>query len=233
VKIEVYTICHNEEKILPYFLRHYTRFADVTIYDNFSTDRSREIAASFGVRVIDFDSNNQLRDDLLVEIKDNCWKGSRADWVIVVDTDEFVYHKDLPRTLQTTWATVISPKLYNMFSEVFPTTSGQIFEEVTMGIEGGAKLNLFRPGEITSINYSPGCHQADPKGNVIFEDIPGILTLHMKNLSRQYVIDRNAYLSPRLSDINKRKGWGYHLKFGSAEINTAFDNTMGKLIKIL
>jgi glycosyltransferase involved in cell wall biosynthesis len=233
VKIEVYTICHNEEKILPYFLRHYTRFADVIIYDNFSTDRSREIAASFGARIIDFDSNNQLRDDLQIEIKDNCWKGSKADWVIVGDTDEFVYHKDLLQTLKTTRATVISPKLYNMFSEVFPSTEGQIFEEITMGIEGGAKLNLFRPGEIKSINYSPGCHHADPKGNVIFVDIPSILTLHMKNLSRQYVIERNAYLGPRLSAINKRNGWGYHMKFGAKEINTAFDNAMGSLIKIL
>ena len=44
MKIRVYTVAWNEEKILPHFLRHYARFADrIVVYDNGSNDRTRDI----------------------------------------------------------------------------------------------------------------------------------------------------------------------------------------------
>ena len=91
MSIDVFAICYNEEVMLPYFINHYQKMgANITIYDNFSTDRSQEIITESGCTLLTYDSNNQIRDDLYLQIKNNCWKKSKAEWVIVCDIDEFI-----------------------------------------------------------------------------------------------------------------------------------------------
>jgi glycosyltransferase involved in cell wall biosynthesis len=44
MKIWAYAICWNEEVMLPYYLKHYEKFCEkIIIYDNMSTDNSRNI----------------------------------------------------------------------------------------------------------------------------------------------------------------------------------------------
>ena len=48
MNISTFTICYNEEIILQKFINHYrTRFpnCEITIYDNMSTDNSRQIVS--------------------------------------------------------------------------------------------------------------------------------------------------------------------------------------------
>jgi len=123
-------------------------------------------------------------------------------------------------------ATVLAPPLFNMISEKFPTTEGQITEEVKMGISGGTKRNMFRPNEITEINYEPGCHGAAPKGTVIIDERTEIKTLHYRNLSKQYLIDRNAMSQKRLSEVNKKNGWGVHYATPVEELESFFDSQL-------
>lgn len=233
MKIEVFAICYNEERLLPYFLRHYTQFSDVTIYDNYSTDNSEKIIKEWGAKIVKYDSGNQIRDDLYIQIKNNCWKESKADWVIVGDCDEFVYHTNLPKRLESIDGTFIVPRLFNMVSEDFPSGDGQIYDEIKTGVEGGAKMNLFKPSEILDVDFDVGCHYANPTGNVKYNFMSDIITLHYKNVSRQYVYERSRLFASRLSDINKKYKWGYHYNFGMDEINRNFDNDMKRLIKIL
>ena len=55
MKIHLYSVCYNEEIILPYYLNHYSKFVDkITVYDNFSTDSSVEILKQNNVEVIPF-----------------------------------------------------------------------------------------------------------------------------------------------------------------------------------
>jgi hypothetical protein len=225
MKIEAFAICYNEERLLPYYLRHYSQFCDrITIYDNFSTDRSREICESNPlVRVVPYDTGNQIRDDIYLQIKNNCWKNSNADWVIVGDIDELVFHRMLKGVLEYTDATVIAPELFNMFSEKFPTGEGQIWEEVTRGVPGGAKMNLFRPSALKETNYDPGCHVCHPEGTLIVDQDPGIKTLHMKYLSLEYTLARTELSRSRLSDLNKKLGWGIHYQFPEEEIRRQFN----------
>mgnify|MGYP003885661107 CR=1 FL=1 len=43
-KIHLYSICYNEQVMLPHFIDHYSSFCDkLFIYDNFSTDLSSDI----------------------------------------------------------------------------------------------------------------------------------------------------------------------------------------------
>jgi hypothetical protein len=238
MKIEAYAICYNEEALLPYYLRHYSQFCDqITIFDNYSTDRSEEICrANPKVRVIKYDTGNQIRDDIYLQIKNNCWKYSDADWVIVGDIDELVYHADIIKALKDVTlseATIITPQMFNMYSEKFPTTEGQIYEEVTLGVPCGSKTNVFRPREITDINYDPGCHVAKPEGNVIFYHVVGMKTFHMRYLSKQWVIDRNEQSRKRLSELNKQLGWGVHYHATAEEISEQFDQEYKQAIKVI
>lgn len=228
MKIEVYALAHQEEKIMPYFMRHYTQFADVILLEGHSTDNTVNIAKSQGAKIIKIDTDNQIDDRVFTRLKNNCWKDSNADWVIICDVDEFVYCPNIVEYLEKTDATIFMPRLFNMFSDKFPTTDGQIYEEVRLGKEGGSKMNLFRPSEIKEINYFAGCHNAKPEGNVILNLSSDILTLHMRHLSFDYVNNRNKYFRSRLSDINKAKGWGSHLFSSEEDLRLYMKNEMTK-----
>lgn len=235
MKIEVYAICYNEEKLLPYFLRHYESFCDkIVIYDNFSSDSSAEICKkSAKTELRRYNSGGQIRDDIYLEIKDNCWKDSDADWVIVVDIDEFVYHPSIKSVLEGEKHTIIAPMFFNMFSEDFPTTEGQIYEEVNMGVPGFTKWCLFRPDQFHKMNYEPGCHGANPIGNVLVNKGTEIKLLHFKHLSLDYVVERNKLFAERLSDINKANGWGYHYNTPPEKEKEFFDEQMKLATKVL
>jgi hypothetical protein len=236
MKIEVFAICYNEEKLLPYFLRHYSSFCDhITIFDNQSTDSGPAICkANPKVHLMSYDTNNEIRDDIYLEIKNNCWKNSDADWVIICDIDEFVYHPDIRMLLQhMDEVTSIRPNMYNMYSLKFPTTDEQIYTEVYLGVPGGAKLNLFRPDQLIEINYDPGCHIAKPEGNSITSEWTGIKTLHYRYLSKEYVLSRNSSYYSRLSKINKENGWGYHYGFDGEKVSKDFDQQYKQATKII
>ena len=100
----LYAISWNEEIIMPYFLRHYSQFCDkMVIFDNESTDSTPDIVKSFPkAELRSWSSNNQLNDMLYLVIKNNAYKESRgiADWVIVCDSDEFLYHPKIVQLLE-------------------------------------------------------------------------------------------------------------------------------------
>ena len=233
MKIEVYAVCHNEEKLLPYFLRHYSRFASMTIYDNESTDKSVKIATDGGARVISFNTTGEFREDIMTEIRNTCWKESKAEWVIVCDIDELVCHEDLPKALSSIRGTVILPRMFNMYTDVFPTTKGQIYEEVNMGIDINGKMNIFKPSEIKAMNYDVGCHNAKPEGNFILNLRSDIVTLHFKQLSPEYVISRNYYLHARQSEVNRVNGWNWHFGESAEATLNNFRDVKPRLVKII
>jgi len=118
LKIETFAVCYNEEAMIHYFLRHYLQYGSVTIFDNYSTDKTVEIAKKAGAIVFPFDTENEFREDVLTHLRNVCWKESKADWVIVTDVDELAYHKNLQQELSKTKGTVILPRMFNMFSDV-------------------------------------------------------------------------------------------------------------------
>jgi glycosyltransferase involved in cell wall biosynthesis len=74
----------------------------MVVMDNESDDRSVEIIQSYpNAEVRTYQSNSQIRNDIYLEIKNNIWKESRgkADWVIVCDTDEVLFHPDIANKL--------------------------------------------------------------------------------------------------------------------------------------
>lgn len=234
--IEVHSLLHNEATILPYFMRHYSQFADVIFYESDSTDGSPQIAKRLGAKVIPLPTNNEVNDSVFTGMKNNCWKNSKADWVIVCDTDEFVYHPKLLSILKKTPYTIFYPKEWRMYSFDFPTTKKQIYEEVRFGVPGKFgfnKMNLFKPKEIKEMNYTAGCHTSNPQGNVRLCPDTDIVTLHFHSVGIEYLIKRSAYLGSRLSEENKQNGWGYHFNLHKNIIIAEFERDMKNIVKVL
>ncbi len=171
MKIHVYSICWNEELMLPFFLRHYETFAEkIFIYDNYSDDSSQDIInAHPKAELRFFDTGGKAVESKEIRVKGQAWKESKktADWVINVDTDEFLYHPDIMKYLKDCKKRGISipkPTGYDMVSDEFPTHDGQIYETVTRGWKWSRydKFAIFDPAKIKDIYYSAGCHSAKP-----------------------------------------------------------------------
>jgi len=236
--IDLFSICYNEEVIIPYFLKHYKQFVNnLTVYNNESTDSSVQLLENAGVNIINFSTNNQTNEMKLVDIRNNCWKNSKADWVIVCDIDEFVYHPNILNILENTKATQIYPEGYEMMSENLPTTEGQIYNEIKMGYSTDnfdtniypgwkntySKGCVFKPSEIEP-NFGPGSHWCFPQGNFIPEKNSGIKLLHYKYLNREMLIKKYDLYRSRHGDFDKQNGLGNYQEWGAEEINKQFDS---------
>lgn len=231
MKVEVYALSWNEERFLPYFLRYYSSFASqVTIFDNESTDNSIQIIQSFpNTRVFSYASGGELRDDIRRDYKNDCWKESRgrADWVIVVDIDEIVYHPALRHYLASCkerGVTLPWTLGYDMVADQFPSTSGQVYEEIVMGAhdEWYSKPAVFDPNAIDEINYVPGAHDCAPIGRIVEEHSPDLKLLNYRFLGLDYTLERFERMRLRQSAINDQHGWGVFLHKKPREIRRWF-----------
>lgn len=238
--VELFAICYNEERILPFFFDHYKRFVDkITIFDNESTDNSRNIISSVRDLPVDlknYATNNTLDDSVYLNIKNNCWRDSLCDYVIVVDCDEFVYHPNIKKFLSDTQALAYKPNGYNMVSEKFPTDC-PLYDTVTLGqsCNNYSKISLFSPS-LTDINYSLGCHTANPRKNndhVSIVSDENLKLLHYKNLSFDYRWERHQLYNKRFSDFNKKTGAGYHYDFDHQTQLNEFQNLLKNASEIL
>lgn len=249
--IHVYTICWNEEKILPFFIRYYEQFADkIFFYDNESTDSSRRIieASKKGV-YRSYSSENEIRDDLYKYIKNNVWKHSRgvADFVVVVDCDEFVRSKRGLRRdlslLKTFGVTYIRAQGFDMVTEELDWNSSlQITDIVKNGFPFSRmnKTCIFNPNAIQEINYSAGAHNCYPKGRKRKFDgnfMNGLLgvnikLLHYKEMGLDYLMARVEMLKNRLSDYNKENNYGSHYLRTREEFKAEFDKALSIAKKV-
>lgn len=229
--IHVYAVCYNEEVILPYFLRHYSAIAEqIVIFDNMSTDNSISIIKKFPkAEIIPYDSGGELRGDILGSIRNNAWKKSRglADWVAVVDADEFLWHKNLINYLKAckkNHITIPVPEGFDMVSDSPPSSDGMIFDEIRSGVYNPlfCKFSVFNPNLVREINYQPGCHQAHPSGKVVFDRNKGLKLLHYRFLGLEYVLKRHSACRERVSEYNKKRGLSFHYTRDPGQVAEGF-----------
>lgn len=244
MNIEVFAISYNEEVMIPFFMRHYSRFASkITIFDNESTDDTVKLARGMGAQVLSWSSNNQIRDDLYLQIKNNCWKWSLADWVIVCDIDELVFniHPEID-ILSDPAITIIQPDWYEMVGDFDfigrrndPVSGLNIEYLIDTGINLGqnSKSIMFRPSVLKEINYDPGCHECYPIGAVAKLRTSYLAILHYKFLSPDYVVARHKMFGERLSDINKKYKWGVQYEYSEEKIRADWQELWDKKVKLI
>jgi len=224
--IDVYTFCWNEEVRLPYFLRQWAPVARrIIIYDNGSTDKSREIALRHKNVVWDtvtYKNSNQINEHRLTYTKNNCWKQSRdADLCFVGDIDEFMYHPmGLPNFLYETYNsgfTLYKANGFEMATSSPPKHDGLIWEceDFKYGWQKPKDYNLnkttiFSPRHIGEMKFDHGAQDPEPIGRIKWFNHENFKLLHYKLIGKDYYLNKLRGASKRLSVVNRQMGWGVH-----------------------
>lgn len=223
MKIHVYIITWNEEKILPFTLDYYSSFAEkIFVFDNMSSDGSDEIYKKYDkVEVIKWGDLEKGHNDFSnKEIKSKEYRvrsrGIGVDWVITVDCDEIIYHENLLQVLSDYKKNSIDvPKIagHDMFSDEFPIYDGELItNKIKFGsdiYEPMCKHVVFNP-EI-DIDFGFGAHHFHCEKCKI-SDTAEIKLLHYKFIGFKYVLDRYRKLSSRQSKFNTDNNLNTHYK---------------------
>ena len=207
--IETFLISWNESDTIHLTIKHYLKFGKVTLFDNFSNDGTPEIADKLGAYVQSFGRKGVLDDKEYLKIKNNCWKESKADYVIVCDSDEILQidNKLIERELSK-GVTIFKTWGWNIFSNKMPKKD---WAEINTGFHDPnfSKQIIFSP-KLRGINYVYGCHVCNPEGDLKYSNT--VLPLfHYRNVGGvDRLIQRHKSYRRRMSDLNKRLRLGYH-----------------------
>lgn len=224
-QIHLHCLCWNDARMLPFFFRHYDPIVDrYFVFDNGSTDGALSLLENHGrVEVTHFDVPGDSFVEEECRLADTTWRGSDADWVIVTEIDEHLYHPQLTDYLQRCTdrgITAIRSIGYEMWSDTFPTGNQPLFEQVTVGVRSlpHDRLCIFNPKEITETNFGLGRHSAAPTGRVVWPDHREVLLLHYKGLGMDYLVARSGELKTGLRERDLAEGWGVHYTWSPEEI---------------
>ena len=168
----IFILCYNESVLLPHTVAHYRRhipYANITIFDNESTDGSQDIARQLGCNVVSWSSQNMINDYLYTNIKNNCWKQANS-WVIMVDMDEWlcVTGQELEHETQN-GATILQTKGMDMIGESKNDHLTDInVHDIRRYVESHFlnKNVCFDATAIREMNFGIGAHGCNPVGRV-------------------------------------------------------------------
>src|SRR3990172_8660514 len=161
-KVWVFSVCWNEALLMPYFLRHYSTLASqIIIWDEQSTDGTREIIQSCPKAQLRDWPCKGLDDDRFLEAVNNWYKMARgsADWVMWPDIDEILYHPNPLQVLASANGDMVHATGYAMISKGNPPSGeGQIYDELRTGCRQNNydKWIIWRPG--VEIQHTAGRH---------------------------------------------------------------------------
>lgn len=222
--IIAHIISRNDAEIFTYTARHYTSFCDrVILHDFGSTDKTLDIAKQFGIEVVNQGHPEKFDDRDNTRVKNECWLGTDADWVMVMDADELMY---FPNGAQETLAAytaqglaVVKPHGFEMLHKEFPKTSGQLYEEVKHGarLVDYDKPVLFAPRLVETIQFSEGAHVCNrivlkggtciPTPSAYAE--PPVYLLHCHHVGPiEWIAERYDIRTARHSEANTKNHWG-------------------------
>lgn len=167
MKVWAYVLTWNEELMLPYYLKHYSQFCDkIIVYDNESNDKSKEIIESYpNTEIRTYGTEGTINAQIQQRIRSGCIADARgkADYVIVSDCDEFVYHPNMRQFLEDNLGkfSVFYPSGFQMATQEFPVTVSQIYDQVKTGIPDPwySKPLLVNPNLVDEIYFVDGCHE--------------------------------------------------------------------------
>ena len=230
-RIHLYCLAWNEATILPFFLRHYADLVDrFHVLDNGSTDATLSMLAGdprirvrpFTVRGDSFVAEEQRLSELM-------WQHSRgiADWVIVIDIDELLYHPDFRGYLKRCtegYVTAIRAVGYDMVADGFPPAGRLLHREATRGARSinYDKACLFDPNAIVATNFQPGRHSSAPTGAVRWPEAPEVALLHYKYVGREYLRSRTRLLATGLGPGDLARNWGLHYQRSDEQLDADF-----------
>lgn len=241
MRIDLYTRCWNDADMLGFMFRHYDRLVQrYIVFDDGSTDASLDMLSSHPkveLRPMPAYSDPDSRVASGLAVLDNCWQESRglADWVIVTDIDEHLWHRDFGaylRRQKNDGVTIIPALGFQMLSQQFPRKDGLLSEAVTMGAPSLAmsKMNIFSPDDIEATHFTVGRHSASPRGNVVAPARDELLLLHYKYLGfeRTYRRLKQSLTRQRAKDLALK--WGFQYSWSTDEFRQDWDEVAAHIV---
>lgn len=233
MNVDAHIICWNERDLLPLTIKHYREFCrTITIYDNYSDDGSDTIAESMGCKVVKFGKPGELNDNFYLEVKNHCWKGSNADYVIVCDADEIITSKWANYVSEEERMNGVRPTIYR--TQGWQVTSNNFPEndllEVTNGwaFDNYSKSVMFDPRAIKEMNYRPGAHRCDPVGDIVYSSEILYLLHYRQAGGAERLVRRYSQYMKRLSQFNRKHGHGIHYRQRPEQIRANFKRELLK-----
>jgi Glycosyl transferase family 2 len=233
--IHLYCLCWNEQRMLPFFFRHYDELVDqYYFFDNGSTDGTLGILAAHDrVQVESFTTEGDSFVETERRLSDMMWQRSRgaADWVIVVDIDEHLCHPFFRNYLErcsSEGVTFVTATGYEMLSTAFPQIDAKLSDFITLGVPSYvySKPCVFNPSLIAKTNFAPGRHYADPEGRVVWPKTQELTLLHYKRLGLEYTKARSIELRAGLRSGDIERFWGSHYLHSAETIEQEFTHMM-------
>jgi hypothetical protein len=229
---------------MPHLLRYYSKFCEkIYIIDNMSDDSTRDIIKSFdNTEIIDYRSKGKFDDKKHMDLKNNVWKksGGVADYVIVGDSDEFLYHDDMDTFLKESFnngITFFKPHGAHMIADedLVLKADDNLLELVKEGVPLDVlnKPMMFDCNKIVDINYSLGGHMARPVGEVKLYHGEDLKMLHYKYIGLENHLRRCRSRKERLSDWNLKHGVGKFYLFDDETNIEDYINLLSKRGKII
>lgn len=213
--ITVFSWMRNEEDILPFFLRHYSFANRLIVWDNESTDRTREILkADPRVEVRDWITGGEMRDLELMKMKSNEYRNTGDGWKIIVDADEFVWHPSIGVNIYLEMCDgrgITIPQImgYDMVSDLMPVDDGKslLVDLVKDGIRSVRYDKVCVIRDCVNIEYGPGCHgYLGASGRMMASREMDLRLLHYRYLSKERVVRKAVEYKP--SEDNRKYGMG-------------------------
>lgn len=234
MRITLYAQCWNDEFMLPYFFRHYDPLVEkYVIFDDDSTDSTLSILRSHSKVEIRRFARSDPESFVLSEqsLSNECWKESRgkADWVIVTDVDEHLYHYNIYNYLMDcakSGVTIVPALGFQMISESLPNSEDILCESCTRGVPWRKmmKASIFNPTEIQEICFATGRHQARPIGNIRVPYCDQLTLLHFKYLGFSHTYSRHRSLASGLGSKDVASRWGYKYLWSQEQFREDWDN---------
>ncbi len=220
MKVWIFSAIRDEVYMVNFFLRHYEKFADeIHVFDDGSTDGTLEILRAHPKVTVHPINMGGLDEAKMLALAYENYPMARgkADYVMWVDMDEFIYHPRMIEALEYHAAfgcEVIRPLGFNMMGAV-PVDDGhsQIWELLRTGIraEVYSKPVVFNPA--ITIRWSHGKHKLESRVlSPILQPDPNfpspfrLKLLHYRYLTEEYTRQRSARQFER--SVSKGSAWG-------------------------
>lgn len=233
MNIHAYLLCFNEEPIIAQTIEFYRQFCSrIFVMDNESTDRSAAIARSYpNVEVITWSSDGIFDRRLAARMRSQTYRTySRAghkqcrepaDWIIVSDMDELVYHPNLPEVLRDYRARGVTVPHTTGFEMVGPDdlrTDTPLIGQFKKGYRSPSMDKRLVFDARFDMSYSHGCHPRGP-GFELMKQSYGykssnehpIAVLHYKHIgSRYYATALKNFQRAEPGSVTRSKDGRYH-----------------------
>ncbi len=228
--------------MLGFFFRHYDPLVErYFMFDDGSEDGSLDILRAHPKVTLGRFAYTEALSRILstVDFFDNCWQQSRgqADWVVLTDVDEHLWHPDLAAYLAAcdrAGVTAVPALGFQMLSETFPPSDAVLTDWLRLGAPWGqmSKLNLFKPDALTATRYGPGRHTAEPQGRVVCPARDEVRLLHYKYLDFERLFERHQACVPRSRPIDREREYGHKYLWAREQLKADWDEVAARRIDV-